>query len=80
MKTKLTLRLDDTLVEQAKTEARRRGKSVSGMVAEYFGSLKTRPQSPAEPLPPVTSSLAGVAKDHSLSIEDYKSYLRAKHQ
>jgi hypothetical protein len=80
MKTKLTLRLEETLVEQAKSEARRRGKSVSGMVAEYFRSLKARPQPPAEPLPPLTTFLAGVAKDQPLSIEDYKTYLRDKHQ
>jgi hypothetical protein len=80
MKTKLTLRMEEALVEQAKTEARKRGKSVSGMVAEYFRSLKAHPQSPAQPLPPLTDSLAGVAKDQVLSIEDYKTHLRDKHR
>lgn len=36
MVTKLTLRIDETLIEQAKGEARRRGTSVSRLVADYF--------------------------------------------
>ena len=81
MNTKLTLRLEESLIRQAKAEAKRRGKSVSGMVAEYFDSLGAV----AEPLassslPPITSSLAGIAKGSSLSIEDYKRHLRSKHE
>ncbi len=37
MQTKLTLRLDEALIQRAKAEARRTGKSVSQLVAEYFG-------------------------------------------
>ena len=39
MNVKLTLRLDDRRIRRAKAEARRRGKSVSQMVAEYFDAL-----------------------------------------
>ena len=38
MNTKLTLRMDEVLVRQAKTQAARRGKSVSRMFAEFVAS------------------------------------------
>jgi len=78
MKTKLTLRMDEGLVRRAKTEARRRGKSVSRMVAEYFSSLGSRPATPSS-LPPVTSSLLGILKGQPVSEDDYKRHLREKH-
>jgi len=81
MNTKLTLRLEESLVQRAKAEAKRRGKSVSRMVAEYFDSLGA----PAEPpdtrsLPPITSSLAGIAKGHALSVEDHRRHTKTKHE
>ena len=78
MQTKLTLRMDDGLVRTAKTEAKRRGKSVSRMVADYFDSLGTRPR-PSSALPPVTASLIGIMKGASASEEEYKRHLREKH-
>ena len=36
MKTKLTLRLDASVIERAKAYAARRGTSVSGLVEDYF--------------------------------------------
>lgn len=39
MKTKLTLRLEKRLIERAKAHAKRKGMSVSQMVADYFKVL-----------------------------------------
>ena len=78
MNTKLTLRLDDVLVEKAKAEAGRRGKSVSRMVAEFFESLG-RPQSQIPSLPPLTRSLVGVLKGR-ISEADYNRHLQEKYQ
>ena len=39
MQTKLTLRLEEQLIERAKAHAKKRGKSVSQMVADYFALL-----------------------------------------
>lgn len=77
MNTKLTLRLDDVLVEQAKAEAAQRGKSVSQMFAEFVSLLA--PSSRKRSLPPVTRSLLGIMKDHRLSEEDCRSHLREKY-
>ena len=77
MHTKLTLRLDDVLVEQAKAQAAQRGKSVSQMFAEFVASLT--PSRRERALPPVTGSLLGLMKGHRLSEKDYKNHLRVKH-
>jgi hypothetical protein len=78
MNAKLTLRLNDGLVRQAKNVAHQRGKSVSGMVAEFFDSIDRRP-SPKEVLPPVTRSLVGVLKGRAISEQDYERHLRKKY-
>ena len=82
MKTKLTLRMDDELVRQAKAEAARRGKSVSQMVGEFIDSLSAAHRDAArgaEELPPVTASLVGVLKGHDVSQADYKKHLLEKY-
>ena len=77
MNTKLTLRLDDVLVEQAKAEAAQRGKSVSQMFAEFVAALA--PSRRERALPPVTGALLGIMKGHRLSEKDYKKHLREKY-
>lgn len=57
MQTKLTLRLEEQLIERAKAHAKKRGKSVSQMVADYF-ALLDREDRP-ETLAPLTRSLHG---------------------
>ena len=76
MKTKLTLRMDEGLVRQAKAQAARRGKSVSQMVGEFVAILSAKRR---RRLPPVTDSLLGVMKGHRLSGKDYKKHLQEKY-
>jgi hypothetical protein len=78
MNTKLTLRMEEDLVHKAKIEARRRGKSVSRMVAEYFDSLGPRLRT-SRALPPITSSLIGILEGQTLSEDGYKRHLREKY-
>jgi DUF1009 family protein len=78
MNTKLTLRMDESIVRKAKIEAKRRGKSVSRMVAEFFESIGLE-QIPKKDLPPTTASLVGILKDKEISEEDYKKHLQEKY-
>jgi hypothetical protein len=78
MNTKLTLRMDEALVKQAKAEARQRGKSVSQMTAEFIESLGRR-NSPKQALPPITSSLLGILKKRQISEQDFKRHLKEKY-
>jgi hypothetical protein len=77
MQTKLTLRLDAQLIEQAKAHARDRGKSVSQMVADYFALLDRDEQNVN--LPPLTRSLHGALRGAALDRDDYRKYLEEKH-
>jgi len=79
MGTKLTLRLDERLIRRAKQHAKRSGKSLSQVVAEYFGMLENGSQN-REPLPPTVSRLRGVLAGESASRDDYRDYLERKYR
>ncbi|MCX6348147.1 MAG: DUF6364 family protein [Candidatus Aureabacteria bacterium] len=78
MNTKLTLRMDAELIRTAKTEAGRRGKSVSQIVGEFFDSLASGRRVQAEH-PPITASLIGILKARGISESDYRKHLREKY-
>ncbi len=78
MNTKITLRMDEAIVRKAKIEAKRRGKSVSRMVAELIEAIGSQPDL-EKVLPPTTSSLMGIMKGKEISEDDYKVHLREKH-
>lgn len=80
MQTKLTLRLDDRLIRRAKAHARRTGKSVSQLVADYFALLETEQTPDEAALPPVTRGLYGALEDTDIDEQDYYDYLEEKHR
>lgn len=79
MQTKLTLRLEDQLIEQAKSYAAQAGKSVSQIVAEYFTLLTSKKSTSSTPSTPITQSLRGLLRESKLDETDYKKYLEGKH-
>ena len=79
MQTKLTLRLEDQLIERAKTYAAQAGKSVSQLVAEYFTLLTAQKIKARTPATPITQSLRGLLRESKLDEKDYKKYLEGKH-
>lgn len=83
MQTKLTLRLEDQLITHAKDYARRSGKSLSQLVADYFTRLEGATPAPS-PLPPLTARLKGALAQAQtgdiLDEEDYRDYLAEKHR
>jgi hypothetical protein len=70
--------MDENIVRKAKMEAKRRGKSVSQMVAEFIESIGLQ-QNLEKDLPPTTASLVGILKGKEISEEDYKTHLREKY-
>ncbi len=70
--------MDDSLVKRAKSEAQRRGKSVSLIVSEYIDTFGAS-VAESENIPPVTASLLGILKGKSVSEEDYKKHLVEKY-
>ncbi|MDX9708766.1 MAG: DUF6364 family protein [Trichloromonas sp.] len=81
MQTKLTLRLDDELIDQAKNYAARSGKSVSQVVADYFRLLPAgnEPAAPPETAP-LTCSLRGLLRGTRLDEADYRRHLEEKNR
>ena len=79
METKLTLRLDERQIENAKTETRSRGTSLSQMVADYFRGIHSRDRSRTK-LPPVTASLVGALKGRKLDRAQYRQHLEGKYR
>jgi hypothetical protein len=79
MNTKLTLRLDGALIRNAKVYARREGKSLSQIVAGYFGALSRQSEPRSTRLGPVTSQLRGVLKGKRVEESDYRKHLEKKH-
>ena len=79
MKDKLTLRVERTLIQEAKKQARKKGTSVSRMVSDYFKALQLKEgERKPEELPPKTASLSGILKSKP-DEHDYKKYLEEKH-
>jgi hypothetical protein len=79
MATKLTLRMDERLILRAKTYARRSGKSVSQLVADFFVSLGSGGKRPYKVTPKV-ESLRGVLRGSDVGKEDYRAHLEEKYR
>ncbi len=77
MQTKLTLRLESSLIQQAKRYAKQHDKSLSQVVSDYFQIL-TRKDKIAE-APPITRSLIGILESSHIEEDDYKKHLEEKY-
>jgi hypothetical protein len=80
MQTKLTLRLDSDLIRRAKLYSRRSGKSVSGLVADFFALLGEREGRDQDALTPTVRSLLGALGGRPVSEKDYYRHLEEKHR
>jgi len=77
MQTKLTLRLEDSLIQQAKDYAKQHDKSLSQVVSDYFQALTQKSNKPLTA--PVTQSLIGVLDASNVDATDYKKHLEEKY-
>jgi hypothetical protein len=78
MQSKLTLRIDDELIDPAKSYARKSGKSVSQLVADYLELLPEPGQPKPRPSTPIVDSLRGVLAGSGLDESDYRRHLEEK--
>ena len=79
MQTKLTLRLDDHLIESAKKYSAKTGKSVSKIVSDFFVIIKNEKLNKRYQPTPTVQSLKGVLKGSDFTENDYKKYLEEKY-
>ncbi len=81
MATKLTLRLDETLIDKAKKIARSKGVSLSRFVSDYFQSV-TAKQKEKTPESPILSEISGIlsSKKTGKSLTNsYKKHIKDKY-
>ena len=79
MQTKLTLRLDETLIKKAKKHARDNGKSLSQVVSEYFSLMDQEKSGVKEDIPPLTKSLIGILRGSEVDETDHRKTLEEKY-
>lgn len=79
MATKLTLRLDEALIEKAKRYAKSRNTSVSQLVADYLRLLEEQAAPEARP-GPLTAALRGMLRGEAVDEADYLRHLETKHR
>jgi hypothetical protein len=79
MKQTLTLRIEDKLINRAKSYTRKSGKSVSQIVASYFALLDVEPKKDTSELTPIVRSLKGSLKGAKIGKKDYHKYLEEKY-
>lgn len=83
MHTKLTLRLEQRLIRRAKAYARRTGKSVSELVADFFRRLEAPAGETAASVAaqsPAVQSLVGALGGSGVDEADYRTHLVEKHR
>jgi len=79
MQEKLTLRLDGDIIRHAKNVAKKNGKSISRMVADYFAFFKKQPQGDDHKISPIVRSLKGSLRGADADVRDYHKHLEEKH-
>jgi predicted HicB family RNase H-like nuclease len=79
MNTKLTLRLEDHLIESAKEYSAQTGKSLSKIVSDFFVIIKNEKLKKSTPVTPTVKSLKGILKSSQLSENDYRNHLEEKY-
>ncbi|RPI74821.1 MAG: antitoxin [Desulfobacteraceae bacterium] len=80
MNTKLTLRLSDDLINEAKNYAKKEGKSLSQLVTDFFVAISSKKNpSQKSDLMPKTFQLYGSLKDKFISKDDYNKHIEKKY-
>jgi hypothetical protein len=80
MHAKLTLRLEQDLIQLAKSYAARTGKSLSQIVADYFALLTAKPAEEEASTTPLVGSLRGALRGADVDEADYRRHLEEKHR
>lgn len=79
MSDKLTLRIEQKLIQRAKKYASKKGTSVSKLVADYFQAIDAEESESNLSLPPVTKALSGILNADKVTEDDYKAHLADKY-
>ena len=81
MFTKLTLRLDESLIKKTKKLAKARNVSLSEMVAEFFKTVVSGAPGEGKTSSPVLDEISGIlaGKERTVSATSYKRHVEEKY-
>jgi hypothetical protein len=79
MHAKLILSLDPKLIRRAKAYAKRSGRSVSSIVADFFATLDVG-EAEEQKLGPKVRPLLGVLRGRAVAVGDYRRHLEKRHR
>jgi hypothetical protein len=79
METKLTLKLDQSVIQSVKKYAETNNRSLSKLVEDYFRNLISESE-PQKHYSPLVEELSGVIFEKDLRNLDYVSYLEQKYE
>jgi hypothetical protein len=79
METKLTLKLEQSVIKSAKKYAEKNNRSLSKLVEDYFKNLISDNE-PQRHYSPLVEELSGVISEKELKNLDYTDYLEKKYE
>jgi len=79
METKLTLKMDQEIIQSAKNYAENNKRSLSKLVEDYFRNLITENE-PKKEFSPLVEELSGIISETDLKNLDYVEYLEKKYE
>jgi len=79
MNTKLTLNLDKSIIDEAKTYAKKNQVSLSKLIENYLNSLVRTSHKQTTRISPLVESLTGVISSEVNERKSYRDYLSEKY-
>ena len=79
MKTKLTLRINEDLIKDAKKYSAKTGKPLSKIVADLFTIIRNEKFNKEYKITPGVKSLKGILRNRKVDENEYKKHLEKKY-
>ncbi len=80
METKLTLKLEKSVIQSAKQYAEKNNRSLSRLVEDYFRNLLMESDTKKASISPLVQDLSGIISEKDLNGISYVDYLESKYE
>jgi hypothetical protein len=80
METKLTLKLDQSVIKSVKVYAEKNNRSLSRLVEDYFRNLVMESGNKNSKISPLVQELSGIISSTDLNEINYIDYLESKYE
>ena len=80
METKLTLKLDQSVIKSVKVYAEKNNRSLSKLVEDYFRNLILESDNKKAQISPLVQELSGIISATDLNGINYTDYLESKYE